>query len=261
MNIATHMQRHLRRVSTCIAVAAVAFIASAAAAKPVAPPRLIEKCLTKQERKLAVSFRSSDRVLIKGVLLGRGRTAIALGHELRTDLCNWLPFARVLARSGYRVLAFDFRNFGSSGRKSGAATFRLDRDMAAAAKLLRQRGATRIVLGGASMGGTAALVAGAAITPAPVAVINLSGPTELGPMNAVAAVRRLSAPTLFLAGRDDAYADDVRTLFNESISAQKRLELFDNGLHGTALLRGAAAANTRAVIIDFLRSATGDGHA
>ena len=88
-------------------------------------------------------------------------------------------------------------------------------------------------------------------------MINLSGPSDLGPLDAKAAVRRLVAPTLLVAGRDDPYAEDARVLFDASMAPQKRLELFDNGRHGTELLRGTAGASTRAVVMEFLRAATG----
>ena len=152
-------------------VVAVLALAAPAAAVSRKPPALSETCLSKSERVNAVAFRASDGVALKGVLLGRGTTGVALAHEFRRDLCSWLPFARVLARKGYLVFDFDARNFGSSARVNSAAAFAVDRDVRGAVNVLRARGAKRIVLGGASMGGTAVLVAGAALRPAPSAVV------------------------------------------------------------------------------------------
>ena len=234
----------------------VAMLALAAPAAAVSgkPPVLLETCLSKSERANAIAFRASDGVALKGVLLGRGTTGVALVHEFRRDLCSWLPFARVLARKGYLVLDFDARNFGSSAQVNSAAAFAVDRDARGAAAVLRARGAKRIVLGGASMGGTAVLVAGAALRPAPAAVVSLSGPTDLSSMNALAAVHKLHVPTLFLAGKDDTqFAADARKMYAASASERKRLVIRSTGAHGTDLLRGGDGASTQALLLAFLR--------
>jgi pimeloyl-ACP methyl ester carboxylesterase len=237
-----------------LVIVAVLALAAPAAAVSRKPPVLLETCLSKSERANAVAFRASDGVALKGVLLGRGTTGVALAHEFRRDLCSWLPFARVLARKGYLVLAFDARNFGSSARVNSAAAFAVDRDVRGAAQVLRARGAKRIVLGGASMGGTAVLVAGAALRPAPAAVMSLSGPTDLSSMDALAAVRKLHAPTLFLAGKyDTQFAADARKMYAASASTRKRLVIRPTGAHGTDLLRGSNVAATQALVLSVLR--------
>jgi pimeloyl-ACP methyl ester carboxylesterase len=239
------------RVLAILALLALAVPAAAASRKP---PALVETCLTKGERAKAVAFRASDGVALKGVLLGHGKTGIALVHEFRQDLCSWLPFARVLAQDGYLVLAFDARNFGSSARVNSAAAFASDRDVRGAATLLRARGARRVVLGGASAGGTAVLVAGAALRPAPVAVVSLSGPTDWSSMDALDSVRKLRAPTMFLAGRyDTQYATDARKMYAVSAAMRKRLVIRTTGAHGTDLLRGSDGAATQALLLAFLR--------
>ena len=235
---------------------AVLVVTTPAAAVSRKPPTLLETCLSKGERAKAVAFRASDGVALKGVVLGRGTTGVALVHEFRRDLCSWLPFARELAQNGYLVLAFDARNFGSSAQVNTAAAFAVDRDVRGAATLLRARGAKRIVLGGASMGGTAVLVAGAALRPAPAAVVSLSGPTDLSSMDALAAVRTLRAPTLFLAGKyDTQFAADARRMYAASASKRKRLAIRVTGAHGTDLLRGGDATATWRLLLSFLRGA------
>ena len=62
-------------------------------------------------------------------------------------MCSWLPFAEQLAELDLRALAINF------------VSTSLDDDMVAGARELQRRGAERIMLVGASMGGTAALVA------------------------------------------------------------------------------------------------------
>jgi dienelactone hydrolase len=239
------------RARATLLLLAFAFSAAAGAATPKAPP-LAERCVSKRERPRAVGFRATDGVRIGGVLLGSGSTGVVLGHQAGGSLCDWLPFGRVLARNGYRALAIDFRGYPSSGKGSGLAELRYDRDFLAAAKLLRARGVKHVVFFGASMGGTAALVAGSKLSNV-AGVASFSGPTGFGPLYAQKAVAILRAPTLFLAGDADSYfPDDARALYETSASPRKQLEIRPSGAHGSRLLEGADGPATRALVLAFL---------
>jgi dienelactone hydrolase len=218
------------------------------------PPVLAERCVPKPERMRAVAFRTADAVSIRGVLLGRGPDAVVLGHQSGGSLCDWLPFARILARNGYRALALDFRGYPSSGKGRGLAASAYDRDFVAAARFLRERGARRLVLMGASMGGTAALVTGSRLKDV-AAVASFSGAAEYGGLDARRAVTRLSAPTLLLAGEYDSYfPDDARALYDASIAPKKQLAIRNSRAHGSRLLEGADGRATRDLVLAFLRS-------
>ena len=234
-------------------IAALAF-AGASSQATSKPPTLDERCLTKVERKHAVSFRTTDGFALRGVLLGRGAVGIALGHEKGGDLCNWLPFARVLAASGFRVLALDFRGHGSSQlTRANLKAFRLDRDFIAAAKLLRARGATRTVLMGASMGGTGALVAATEMQQQPAGIVVLSSPTDFSTLDARSAVVRIHSPTLYAVGKDDfCCTEEMQKLYDAAAAPVKHLELLDTGAHGTQLLKGPTGTQARELILRFL---------
>jgi pimeloyl-ACP methyl ester carboxylesterase len=241
--------------SAALLVAVLAALAFARASSPASSPQVLsERCLTKAERKHAVSFRTTDGFTLGGVVLGRGSVGVVLGHEKGGDLCNWLPFARVLAGSGYRVLALDFRGHGSSQLvRANLKAFRLDRDFLAAAKLLRARGATRTVLMGASMGGTGALVAAAAMQPQPATVVVLSSPTDFSTLDARPAVARVHSPTLYAVGKDDfCCTQEMRDLYDAASAPVKHFELFDTGAHGTQLLKGSTGTQARELILRFL---------
>src|SRR5215203_5404224 len=48
-------------------------------------------------------------------------TGVVLGHQAGSDLCEWLPQARRLAKQGHQVLAFDFGPDASIGKDMVAA--------------------------------------------------------------------------------------------------------------------------------------------
>lgn len=176
----------------------------------------------------AVTLRTADGTEVDAALVGEGETGVVLGHQFRSDFCSWVPFAEELARRHIGALAVNF------------ASTSLDDDMAAGANELLRRGAKRIILVGASMGGTAALVAAANIDVAGVAAV--SAPAEFSGLDALSAVRGLDARALFVAGRQDGeFARDARRLFRATSSRDKALVMTAGFEHGTDLLQDPEA--------------------
>jgi pimeloyl-ACP methyl ester carboxylesterase len=108
----------------------------------------------------AVTLTTQDGTELNAVLVGDGEVGVVLGHQLRSDFCSWVPFAKQLVERHMRARAINF------------ASTSPDDDMVAGSRELRRRGAKRIILVGASMGGTAALVAAAKIDVAGVAALS-----------------------------------------------------------------------------------------
>ena len=130
------------------------------------------------------------------------------------------------------MLAFDSHGFGRSPAGSGE----IDVDVHAAAAKLRALGARKLVLIGASMGGTAVLSAAADLDPKPTAVVSLSGPASFDFMSALDAVPTLTMPKLFVVGSGDAqFADDARDLYRRA-HGPKQLVVVQTADHGVDLL-------------------------
>src|SRR5215211_1337592 len=68
-----------------------------------------------------VAFRAADGTKLVGHMFGSGPKAVVLGHQSQGDLCEWLPYARRLARLGYTAFAIDFRGHGLSAVRPAAA--------------------------------------------------------------------------------------------------------------------------------------------
>jgi pimeloyl-ACP methyl ester carboxylesterase len=191
-------------------------------------------CVRPSDRATNVSFRAAGGARLAGAVLGRGSTGVVLAHTTSADRCQWLPFARELAKKGYRALVFDMRGYGSS---TGVTNTDPDLDVIAAAAELRRRGAKRIVLAGASMGGTGVLAAAPRIRPAIMGVVELSAPTGFGSADALAAVKKLKVPALFVAGRDDGdFAAATRALYKAAATKDKRLLIAPSSWHGVDLV-------------------------
>src|SRR5262249_13418723 len=153
-----------------------------------------------------------------------------LANESDLDLCSWLPFARTLAKQGFRVLLFDY---------AGGPP---DDEVTAAANALRRLGATRIVLGGASEGAKAVILAAAAHPKLAAAVVALAPERYLQGVDVEPAAAKLRMPTLVAVSRDDPYsAGDAPDVERHVGSARKRLVTVPGSAHGVAVLQGAAA--------------------
>ena len=199
---------------------------------------------------------ASDGTRLYGIEAGVGRTAVVLAHEGGADLCGWLPYVRTLQAAGLRVLAFDFRGYGSS-EVPATATLALGRDLAGAVARVRSDGAADVFLMGASMGG-AAVVQNSSGTRVS-GRISLSG-TRLWQgygVNDPAGVRRISAPFLCIGSRDDsrAPATEAQSVLRNIGSADKRIVLYPGSTHGWDLVEQPPyGSRTSALILKWIRA-------
>jgi pimeloyl-ACP methyl ester carboxylesterase len=204
-------------------------------------------CVRAADRATNVSFQAAGGARLKGAVLGRGSTGVVLAHTTSADRCQWLPFARELAKQGYRALIFDMRGYGAS---TGVTNSDPHLDVIAAAAELRRRGAKKIVLAGASMGGTGVVAAAPVIRPAISGVVELSAPTAFSGANALAAVKKLKRPALFVAGRDDGdFPAATRALYKAAATKDKKLHIAPSSWHGVDLVFLPAV---KKLVLDFV---------
>ncbi|SRR6266498_2693678 len=260
-----HAGGRRRRLVLLAAGALVALVGTASAFSTVRDfildreAQSVDYCIGAALRPKVISFRSTDGVPLHGVLLGSGRNGVALGsgNGFRGNLCDWLPFARTLARRGYRVLAFDARPLDlPRDRRKGLLLLRathFERDVVGAERELVRRGVRRVFVGDAF--GEAAMTAAALIPRSVLAgVVVLSAQRRVGVMNAVAAARRVTAPTFFGVGsRDSLLVDEARKLYEASASKRKELVVAPSSGLGTQLLdRSWAPASFRTKLLTFI---------
>ena len=165
---------------------------------------------------------------------------MVLAHQSNGSLCEWLPTARRLAARGVWVFAFDFRGHGFS--KGRIQYGRLAADYAAAVKAARALGARNVVLAGASLGGIAAVVAGANVKPPVDGVVSVSSPARFRGMDAAATAPRLRVPVLYLAAEADDnagfdFSQDAEEMHTATASTDKALGSSRETCTGSALSR------------------------
>lgn len=209
-----------------------------------------------------VTFESEDGVPLAGRLFGEGETAVVLSHMRPADQSSWFRFAERLADGGYQVLTYNFRGYcpgGDAGCSEGERDLSaIWRDVLGAVDFVRSRGAASVSLVGASMGGTASLVASARGDVTVDAVVTLSAPASFEGLVADAALlSQTTAAKLFVAGVGDAQAArDAQVMFDQS-PQPKRVEIVGSDDHGTDLLTGGKAEQVRRLIETFLAQQAG----
>ncbi len=178
-----------------------------------------------------VTFPTEDGLTLHGRTFGDGEAGIVLSHMFPADMTAWFDAARHMAGRGYTVLAFNFRGYPPSegSRDLGTAPG----DVLAAVAFLQRSGVEHVALVGASMGGTASLMAAAEVEVA--AVVALSAPVRFRGMDVDDVVPALNMPVLLMAAQEDGPG-------NESLEAltgrlpEAETDVFGGDAHGTNLL-------------------------
>lgn len=205
----------------------------------------------------AVSFESADGVALQGRLFGDGSTAVVLSHMRPADQRSWFAFAHRLADQGYMVLTYDFRGYcpgGEGGCSKGERNISgMWQDVLGAEDFVRSQGAANVALVGASMGGTASLVAAGQEGEDIEAVVTLSAPESIEGLVADAALlQREQANKLFVAGVGDAPAAASAEHLFEIAPPPKRVAIIPADDHGTDLLTGSHGEEVRRLIETYL---------
>jgi pimeloyl-ACP methyl ester carboxylesterase len=210
-------------------------------------------CLSARERSQMFLLDGPGHDRLAALSIGTGRVAVILAHQSDGSLCQWWPYARSLA-ARFRVVAFDFDGSGASPNGDG----NYPGEIAAAGRWARQHGSRLIVLMGASMGGTAVMVAAADLGYPAAGVIDLSGPAQFAGMDALTAARRVRVPALFGYGAlDGAFAADVKAVRAATASRYKPVVAVSGPTHGAALVDPELGyAQVRQAVLQFIQTIT-----
>jgi pimeloyl-ACP methyl ester carboxylesterase len=205
-----------------------------------------------------VTLRAADGIRISGRVFGHGLIGVVFGHQSDGDQRDWWDFAELLGGQSYRALTVNFRSYcprDGAGCSGDGTTGDAWLDLAAGVTWLRDHGARRVVLIGASMGGLAVVVAAA--HEHVDGVVALSAPIDCcGLVADRAALERAHTPMLFIAGRFDGDAAGSARTFARWASPSGTAVILGSGEHGVDLTGGLATPQierrTTDLILDFL---------
>lgn len=204
-----------------------------------------------------VTFRTQDGFLLEGTVFGSGERGVILAHAFTADQSSWFDFAGELAAIGYNVLAFNFRGYGKSQGDRDIGV--IDRDVVAAIDfMVTQSDAPKgVVVVGASMGGTASLIA-ATKSSSVKAIVTLSAPVEFMGLDASGLHWAPMTQKLIIAAQDDpnGAAGAAGELYRDSAPAAE-IEIISGSEHGTEILVGPKGRKVRDLILSFMRKTLG----
>ena len=174
---------------------------------------------------------------------------VILLHMYQVNQESWFGAARQIRDHGYSALTLDFRGYGDSDGDVEPAD--AVEDVRAALAFAQARGYAHVVLVGASMGGTAAIVTAAS---EPVdGLLTLSAPGQFRGLDADAAVRHLDVPLAMIAASGDTSSELTLKTFEDKAFVDARWALLvDGNAHGTALLDSSGSARVMAKLFEFL---------
>ena len=190
-----------------------------------------------------ISFETGDGGLIFGNLYGEGSHAVVLAHGAIFNKESWNDLATRLSAEGYQALAIDFRGYGKStaGRRRGA----LHEDVLGGIRYLRERGAARVSVIGASMGGGAAGDAAARAEPGEIDRLILLAAVAAG------SPKRMQGNKLFIVSRDDGGRRTVERQF-KAATEPKELRILEGSAHAQHIFRTARARELTEAILTWL---------
>ncbi len=202
-----------------------------------------------------VNFTTQDGIKLAGTLFGDGELAVILAHMGMPDVDqqSWQPFARLLAERDFTALTFDFRGRGKSEGNQVYNT--LPYDIYAAIQFLQDRGHERIVCIGASMGGTACMVAAVDHDLAGLGVI--ASVMSNGKPNQVSVyeLQQLTLPKLLVYAGNEAPAVVIdMKIISEFAPEPKLVQVYQASAHGTNLFNTEYGGQLTELLISFLEA-------
>ncbi len=168
-----------------------------------------------------ISFATFDGGTVFADVYGTGNRALVLAHGVRFNKESWEDQATELARSGFWVIAIDFRGYGKSrgGPNARPGFDDMYMDVLGAVRYAREKGAKTVAVLGGSMGGFASANAAVHSKPGEIdRLVLLANPPIEHP-------ERIVVPTLFVTSEGDSLAPQVRDEYGKAPGPKELLVL------------------------------------
>jgi alpha-beta hydrolase superfamily lysophospholipase len=200
----------------------------------------------------AVSFETPDGATITGELYGSGATAV-LFSVMGNCRPGWREFAQLTAAQGLMALTYPWRGCRDSGRADEAELQKFVDDARGAINFLREQGAKKIILAGASLGGLAS--ARLAIESQASGIVIVASPPAIPEWGIEIAAADLNTdiPKLFITAENDptVAASATRQLYDLA-AEPKEWQTYPGDKHGTDLFETESGDEMQQRILEFI---------
>ncbi|HVF25546.1 MAG TPA: alpha/beta hydrolase [Anaerolineales bacterium] len=199
-----------------------------------------------------VTFETEDGATINGELYGTGKTAVIFS-VMGNCKPGWREFAQLTAAQDYMALTYQWRGCKANSVDQALIQKFLD-DTRAAITFVREQGAEKIILVGASLGGCASAklavesqASGLVIVASPPSISQWGFEIESADLNT-------DIPKLFITAENDntVPADSTRALYDLA-AEPKEWQTYPGSAHGTDLFEGQSAAELQQRILSFIQ--------
>ncbi|HKY54834.1 MAG TPA: dienelactone hydrolase family protein [Anaerolineales bacterium] len=200
----------------------------------------------------SVTFNTTDGATVNGELYGSGKTAVVFS-VMGNCKPGWREFAQLTAAQGFMALAYQWHACRESGSTDENELQKFVEDARAAVNFVRERGAEKIILVGASLGGVAS--AKLAIESQASGLVILASPPSIPQWGFEIEPDDLNTdiPKLFITAENDdtVPADSMRALYDLA-AEPKEWQTYPGTAHGTDLLKGVNGPELGQRILAFI---------
>ena len=173
------------------------------------------------------------------LVIGTGTGGVVLGPQDNGDICQMLPYAKELA-ARYRVALFDWDEP------------RTELPLLAAAAV-RDAGAQKVVLGGASYGGFLAMSEAHRVRPRLAGVLSFGGEITLPGLDGRPGIRKWQGPLLAISSKQDHFFDSrAARQLRRLHPGPETVIMLPGQAHGVDLLDDPQQARVRAAVDRYL---------
>ena len=199
-----------------------------------------------------VTFDTADGATISGELYGSGKTAVIFSM-MGNCKPGWREFAQLTAAQGFLTLTYPWRGC-RAGSADDALMQKFLEDTRAAITFMREQGAEKIILVGASLGGCAS--AKLSVESQASGIVILASPPSISQWDfeIQSADLNTDIPKLFLTAENDntVPAGATRQLYDLA-AEPKEWQTYPGSAHGTDLFEGENGTELQQRILDFIQ--------
>ena len=198
-----------------------------------------------------VTFDTADGAAVNGELYGSGKTAVIFS-VMGDCKPGWREFAQVTAAQGFMALTYQWRGCRENSVDQ-VLIQKFVEDARAAIAFVRDQGAEKIILVGASLGGCAS--AKLAVESQASALVVLASPPSIPQwgFEIVSDDLATDIPKLFITAENDdtVTADATRALYDLATEPNE-WQTYPGTAHGTDLFEGESGSELEQRVLEFI---------